>query len=248
MLIICCGMPRSGSTLQFNATWKVVEAAGKGSAVEWRSSDDWNKSINDLIEFADDADLHVVKMHFPSDELLSIAEGGKAVKFVYVHRDIRDVVVSMKVKFDFSLGRAVKRISESLSLEKRLSVFPSDVVLVQEYADLLNDLQNSISKIANFLGIEVDAGHIATIAKELDINVAYDRSRNKKIPFEHLRRRINRILRRKINFADEELMLHPEHVSPHKGRIGIWQDNLTQEELAELDRQFGKRLTGGFGA
>jgi len=111
MLIICCGMPRSGSTLQFNATWKVVEAAGTGKRVEWQSSADWADATDLLTELAASDTLNVVKMHFPPDNVKALAEANGAVRFVYVHRDIRDVIYSMKKKFKFTLSRAILRVS-----------------------------------------------------------------------------------------------------------------------------------------
>ena len=58
-------MPRSGSTLQFNITWKIAVAGGLGERVEWRSSNDWENAHDELEKMEASPDLYVIKMHSP---------------------------------------------------------------------------------------------------------------------------------------------------------------------------------------
>lgn len=244
MLLICCGMPRSGSTLQFNAAWKIAEAGGLGSRVVWQSSKDWARADSDLSMMAADDKIHVIKMHFPPDNVKALAEAGDQVRFVYVHRDIRDVVYSMKTKFNFTLSRAILRVSQALDAEKWLLDNRGAQVLIQDYALLFGDLTKALTQIAGFVGAEIDDDAIATFAEELSVEVAYDKSRQSTLRFEHLRRRINRLLGRKVFFANTELMLHPNHVSEHRGQIGIGVQELSSNDLAAIDSAFGSRVSG----
>lgn len=244
MLLVCCGMPRSGSTLQFNVAWKVAETGDAGKRVEWRSSDDWGKADSELAQMVADDRLLVLKMHFPPDNLMSLADQSDRVRFLYVHRDIRDVVYSMKTKFKFSLNHAVQRVTQALDVEKWLLERPSSQVLIQEYGLLLNDLPVAIAEVAGFIGADLDSAQVSRISEELSLDSAYDRSRSRKAPFEHLRRRINRLLGRKVAFADDELMLHPNHVSEHRGKIGIGEACLNPEELRVINEAFGTRAAG----
>ena len=244
MLLICCGMPRSGSTLQFNIAWKTATAGGLGERVEWRSSNDWEHADKELARLEATPELHVVKMHFPPDNVKKLAESGGRVRFVYVHRDLFDVVYSMKTKFNFSLTHAIERISLALEAERWLMERPADRVLIQNYALLLNDLPKAVRQIAAFEGANLDENILDAISEELSINSAYEKSRQKTPRFEHLRRKISRLLRRKITFADEDLMLHPNHVSEHRGQIGIGREKLSKTEIAAVQSAFGDRVAG----
>jgi hypothetical protein len=239
-------MPRSASTLQFNLTWKVVEGAGAGSRVDWRTPAEWQVASDELRAMVHDKGMHVVKMHFPPDNVRRIAEESDRVRYVYVHRDIRDVVYSMKVKFSFSLSHALNRVSDALQIEQWLIERKPEHVLVQDYPLLLRELSEATDQIANFLNVEIEQQLKSAILSELNVDIAYQRSRQKKIPFEHLRRRINRLLGRRIAFADDQLMLHPRHVSEHKGEIGVWEKGLSPEEIEAIRQRFANRVHDGF--
>lgn len=246
MIILCCGMPRSGSTLQFNIVWHVAEASGLGRKVDWRSSAAWETAGDELQQMADDDRLHVLKMHSLPSTLRDLAVSSDRVRFVYVHRDIRDVAVSMRVKFHFSISKAVRRIESSLALEDWLRGRPEGSVLVQDYDTLLNGLPVAIDQISDFLDADLDRDAAVKIASELNIEDAYRKSRKKRVPFETIRRRIAMLLGRKVAFADERLMLHPAHVSNHKGQIGVWQTALDAADLKTLEAHFGDRIQAGF--
>ncbi|WP_417250206.1 sulfotransferase domain-containing protein [Celeribacter sp.] len=244
MLLICCGMPRSGSTLQFNIAWKTARAARTGDRVAWRSSDDWAHSDAELARLEAAPELHVIKMHFPPDNLRRLAETGGRVRFLYVHRDLLDVVYSMKTKFDFSISRALDRVGQALDAEDWLLSRPSEHVLVQDYTLLLNDLPEAVRQIATFSDAPLSETTVEEISRSLSIDSAYEKSRRKTPKFEHLRRKINRAMGRKIAFADDELMLHPNHVSEHRGQVGIGRAKLSPAEITTIENAFGTRISG----
>lgn len=246
MLLICCGMPRSGSTLQFNISWKTATSGGLGKRVEWRSSSDWENADVELARMEAATDLHVIKMHFPPDSVKKLAEAGGSVRFVYVHRDLFDVVYSMRTKFNFSLAHAINRVSQALDAERWLLARPTDQVLIQDYALLLNNLPEAVRQVATFEGAQLDDSQLAAISEELSITSAYEKSRQKAPRFEHIRRKINRVIGRKITFANDELMLHPNHVSEHRGQIGVGLKKLSEAEVATIRSAFGDRIAGTF--
>jgi hypothetical protein len=237
-------MPRSASTLQFNITWKLVEKANAGLRVDWRSSDDWKTAQLELLDMAESDKIHVVKMHFPPESVKQLAEESNKVKFVYVHRDVFDVVFSMKKKFKFSTARAIKRLRESLEVEAWLLKQNRDCVQFQEYEVLLNTLDVACSELMEFLSLELKTADILEISNELSLENAYDRSRRKTVRFEHLKRIFNRVLGRKIDFSDAELMLHPNHVSDHKGKMGIGREGLSEGEIQKVKKAFQARCNG----
>ena len=247
MIIVCCGMPRSGSTLQFNIVWQVMESAGLGRRVDWRIGSAWERASEELAAMAREQQSHVIKIHAVPEALKAIAdEAPHRIRFAYVHRDIRDVVVSLQSKFGYSVTKAIRRIGSSVELEEWLARRPPGHVLVQDYERLLTRLPEAVGEVARFFGAELSAPEIARIAAELDINKAYARSRARKVPFEGIRRRLNFLLGRKTAFADDELMLHPGHVSEHRGQIGIWRERLTGNDLAAVESMFEARIRHGF--
>lgn len=246
MIVVCCGMPRSGSTLQFNVVWQVAEAAGTGGRVDWRIGSDWERRGEHLAAMAEDERLHVLKMHALPDVLRRLAETSGGVRFVYVHRDIRDVVASLRIKFGYGIPKAIRRLGESVALEGWLAVRPEGEVLVQDYALLLTALPEAVREVADFLGARLPEAEVARIAGALGIDRAYVRSRARKVAFEGVRRRLNFLLGRGAVFADRELMLHPEHVSEHRGQIGIWRERLSPPEIEAIEEALGPRIRSGF--
>ncbi|PZT91817.1 MAG: hypothetical protein DI637_01420 [Citromicrobium sp.] len=246
MLLVCCGMPRSASTLQFNLAWQIVEHAKLGTRVEWRPSSEWEGATDEIVKLAESSKYHVVKMHFPPKSIREYAESSDRLHFVYVHRDIRDVIASMQIKFAFSITHAISRVRDALETEHWLQNGPKGKVLVQEYQLLLTDLSAAMEQLSSFVSANLDDAQKAQLLNELGIDSAYEKSRQKRVPFEHFRRRIGRLLGMKTVFADEKLMLHPNHVSAHKGEMGIWQTALDQSDVELIEAQFGDRIRQGF--
>lgn len=247
MLVICCGMPRSGSTLQFNMAAALLETKNSSAKVEWRKSSEWSHYVSDLLRLADDADPYVVKMHFPPPKVRELAEFNVGIRIVYIHRDVRDVVASMQIKFGHSLPAAIRRVKQSLGVEMWLRQIPKvEKVFVQEYESLFRDMACGLDGLANFLESPVSQTYRETLLERFDIDVAYKRSRKKKVSFERARRRLAFLLNRSVKFADEELMLHPNHVSEHKGSPGIWREHFSRQELKKIQQELGGRIESGF--
>ncbi|NVK49918.1 MAG: sulfotransferase domain-containing protein [Cyclobacteriaceae bacterium] len=241
MLVIVCGMPRSGSTLQFNITWELVSRLKIGQKVEWREGQDIIKNEEKLAQLCDDKSISIIKSHNLEPIHYKLAEMGKSIKFLYSYRDLRDVVYSLKRKFDYSTTKALTRINSSIETEQSLTNYASQV-LKQDYQVLRYSLEKAITEIGQFLNLNADKNLVNDIFNELNIDVAFEKSRAKKIPFEHFRRKLAILFRRPVKFADEHHMYHPNHVSRNKGESGQWKENLTQDEISEIDSRFGDWL------
>jgi hypothetical protein len=106
MLIICGGMSRAGSTVQYQIVCEIIESLGLGMTIGW--VDVPNKALLDNLEnaaFRKDKFL-VIKSHNFSTPIKTLVETGK-VKVVYVYRDLRDVTVSLANKFAKSADNAI---------------------------------------------------------------------------------------------------------------------------------------------
>ncbi|MBT8446828.1 MAG: hypothetical protein HKO62_03615 [Gammaproteobacteria bacterium] len=105
-LIIADGMPRSGSTLMYNAIRIALEARSPSVSCGWVGDASRMKA----------ADYNVVKLHF-ADFLMR----WRADLVFYSYRDVRDAMVSAERKFAIapSVERARKMIRKDMRARKR---------------------------------------------------------------------------------------------------------------------------------
>ncbi|MFQ5632245.1 MAG: sulfotransferase domain-containing protein, partial [bacterium] len=98
MWIFCCGMQRSGSTLQFQITAQLVEEAGLGKRVEWVKHKRFPKLRK---KYAAYEGWKVFDNHTCTDAMKEEFHRQNAMG-VYVFRDLRDVIVSKIRKYSQS--------------------------------------------------------------------------------------------------------------------------------------------------
>ncbi len=91
MLLICAGMMRSGSVVQFQLAGAVVNHLGIGSIVKPRDGDEFDANVNRWA-FADE--WYVAKLHDYRESIKRGHDHGK-VKVVMTVRDPRDIMVSL---------------------------------------------------------------------------------------------------------------------------------------------------------
>jgi hypothetical protein len=236
MIIVIAGMPRSGSTLQANIAKALVEGHRLGRREDW--SIDWQKDLIQIEQYVQDDEFHIYKSHWVNDNVIQLMK--KHCDKCYIlssHRDIRDVAASMMLKFDYTFSKAKSRIGRAITNIDRIRNCGVPY-LEQDYSTLRYSLVKAVSKVADFLAIELSPAELNEITNRLDVRIAFEKSREKTIRFEGLRRKIAFLFRTKFPYADNDLMLHSKHVSNHMGRSGIWRDRLTEDQVAELERLF----------
>jgi len=91
MWIFCGGMNRSGSTVQYQITARLVEEAKLGKRVEWVKSSDF-PVLRD--KYAHDNQWKVFKAHSCTNTIQAEFQQQNAMG-VYIYRDVRDVFVSV---------------------------------------------------------------------------------------------------------------------------------------------------------
>lgn len=236
MLLIVAGMPRSASTLQSNIAKFILENSNAGEREEW--SIDWQKDLINLQKMIEDEKVYLLKTHWVTDDVLKMA--GKhpdKVSFLVSYRDVRDVAVSMMIKFDYSFDKAVNRIELAIQNIERIRLTDCRV-LEQTYHTLRYELESAVMDVNEFLLTDLNADSLEKIVSELDIEKAYIKSRMKKIPFEGVRRKLAFLFKTKFPYADSEMMLHANHVSEHKGETGVWRSQLNQEQVTMMENKF----------
>ena len=88
MLVICCGMMRSGSTLQYNLALELVRAFGVGDAGGMLAQP---STLPALAAQYPGAQMCILKAHVWPEELAE-ARARAPVRLIYCYRDLRDVL------------------------------------------------------------------------------------------------------------------------------------------------------------
>lgn len=231
MLIICNGMLRSGSTLQYNI---VTGVFGTVSAV---------KRAGFLGDFADPAvrtkldamkaagGVSVVKTHEPA---LDSAFYDSRVRVLFSYRDVRDIAASIRKKWRYPFEKILADIETMLAIQRNFESIPN--VFFQSYDKLYNDLPGAIADIAAFLEVPLTSEDCSRIADENSIGSQID-SRSKRTP---IPKRIGSILRRRT--YDPRTLLHSDHISATNGKDGDWLNQFSDEEISFMNIRFGRWL------
>lgn len=226
MWIICCGMKRSGSTLQYQLTAHLVETAGLGRRIGWteRFSDaqaqattisGWKVYKNHNYEAAIGAEM---------------AQGhGKGL---YIYRDLRDVFVSFMYKQNAPFDRLWKRdiLRELIEQYDLWTAHPQ--VLISRYETMMSDVPAEIRRIATHLGIPIDPTDAERIAAEYAVDKQIERIENA---------REVQVVNEKAVF-DTHHLLHENHISEHQGQVGQWRASLTMEQAGRIAERYGDWL------
>jgi hypothetical protein len=241
-------MIRSGSTLQYNLVRLVIEKSHLGYGKGYLRPAELPDQIEQLVSWAQDPVFtFVVKSHQTIPELLPLLENGK-VKIFYIFRDIRDVAVSARHKFEWHQeDKGFHFLNDAISTFYEVKSLPN--VVCQRYEDLIIDLHSGVRFIAQNLGIPVSDDLISAIAIECSLENA-QKSLNDLQRFQHLRD-LSRLLLRQSGLIDtakrilehspiperywrgydsERTLLQDKHISKNKGLIGQWKTELTKEQ------------------
>lgn len=248
MLLLANGMIRSGSTLQYNLASSLLRMSGRGQAhgyVEGEENGVWTPIHQ---TWAESAQYQLVKTHRIPDQWIDRQRQG--IRVLYVYRDIRDVAASAKEIWNCTGDRLTDLLDNAIDNFERLERL--DHVLYQRYEDITIDMRAAALEIAEFLDLDLSERDIADVIQEWDISAVetkiskkFDLSdrvvgelrkkRNLPRPLRHvldasrLPQLIGRILGSQP-VADEETLLHPDHISKRKGAVGYYRSVLTEEE------------------
>jgi hypothetical protein len=147
-LILCTGMPRSGSTWSYNACMSLLESAHPDASIAGLYSEDIRAVLAER-----SADYLVIKCH-AVDEAGRGAIGRGECRTVYTYRDPREAVASFMVFADHSFDEALASIKASLefmTFQRRYG----DALLIS-YTELTESPRQAIRRIADHLGPAVD--------------------------------------------------------------------------------------------
>jgi hypothetical protein len=222
MWVFCCGMIRSGSTVQYHLTKDIVEVKMGGVALG---------AIVEPHEFSELYDQHahtggtfVIKCHEFVPDAIPLFEGGEA-KAVYVYRDIRDVIVShlWKTRTAFRETTVRKLLHSMLAAYYEWNNLGD--ILVSEYEEMVADLKQEALRIAEYLGIDISESFALELAKKYSI--------------EQQKRRIQSFdyqsggVRVGPHLYDPVTLLHDNHI--RSGKCGQWMTELSPLQVGLIE-------------
>lgn len=229
MIIFCCGMIRSASTVQYQLVADIVESLGVGRRLGFYDKDNFNELMK---QAHDDQVMYVVKCHWFYQEAGELIRNRKA-KAIYIHRDVRDVVVSMtnhinRGFYRLIVGGLVKDIVSS-----HCSWIGTGNILVSRYEEMLSDRENEARKIAQYLGLNLGQDSVKMIAEKYGIE--QQKARISTVDYNQMYKKFGR-----NNAPDAHSLLKKTHI--RSGLIGQWRRNLNWFQISLLEGLAGSWL------
>ena len=223
MWIICCGMPRSGSTLQYQIASKLIEDAKLGKRVGWVRPEDIEKIFKKYDNYKK---FKVIKTHIFSKRIQNEFLNGNA-KGLYIYRDIRDVIVSHMNKNNMSFTFLIRNnfLNNILNNYYLWTALPN--MYISKYEDVITNLKLEVYNIARFLNINKSLKECNKIANNFSID--------KQIA------RINKLQTSlKNNKYDSVSLLHSDHI--FSGDIHYWKRVLSWKQVSMIQSNYKKWL------
>ncbi len=235
MLVICNGMYRSGSTLQYNLAREAIQLCG-GEALGFYTAETFEEHAEFLSKRASSEKYFILKMHdyVPLDLSDFYYDG---VRILYTFRDLRAVVLSIKEKLDYSLDAAFLMVDEALMTE--LSLINFEYILLQQYEVFYRREVDMLQGIIDFLGIDVSSCAVTEIADKHSV----ESTRTAQGHVGGMRKFLHRIklkwpFRYIFKASDQTTLLHFNHISRFAGVIDSWKVGLQASEISLIEQRY----------
>ena len=232
MLVICNGMYRSGSTIQYNLAREIAEYSG-GRGLGFLSSSDLESRREELLEKVESKKCFVIKMHEPFLETSFDAEGGQ-IKILYTYRDLRAVVASIKEKLNCEAKVAMDMLNEALRFESDL--MNNNTVFSQRYETYYRRELAMLEGISGFIGVSIPPNDAKVIANRHSLEstkASIGEFTSLSVFFARLKKKWPMSLM--FEQTDNTTLLHYNHISRFSGNIDSWKETLSAEEVFQIE-------------
>jgi hypothetical protein len=222
-IILCCGMRRSGSTVQYQVIAELVERNGLGRRIGFPDE----QSISSILQEARATKgLAVIKTHEPLVEFEQAMRQGKARLF-YTFRDLRAVALSNMRKWQMPFADVIAPgglLDNVVSSSLKFRAFPG--VCVSRYEDIASSLAGEIKKWGLALGLSMTIEWAEELAAEFSPDAQ--------------RARIDKITTLKPGEYDRRSLLHHGHIID--GSLDGWKTELKDWQIREIENRFADWL------
>jgi len=221
MIVICCGMMRSASTLQYQI---VVELGQRLASVEPLGYILPEQFSEIVTKNRSRSGFVVLKSHAFLEESRELLRHNDALG-IYAYRDIRDVIVSLMRMQGVSFNKLGTGILYVL-LEQYVVWTSQHNVLVSQYEGIVNDTTAEVLRIANHMQLSCTHDLAEEIAQKFSL--------------EHQRRRQFRLKEDQEFDNDRDSLLHTNHI--HSGMSAQWMNELSSDEVGLVEHVFSEWL------
>jgi len=262
MFVLCLGMRRSGSTLQYNLIRKCLsthyDMEVHGTCNE--------PALSNLIRNSDTADastndrIHLIKSHSIDTE--TVKEHGERIAIYVTYRDLRDVYLSLKEKVNMPLNDYIAQCKDWLADYEELC----ELAQVRSYCyeEMYAEPRAALDSIQADFSLCLDEDKIEQIIHETSVTSALNVTHRftwkdrilhrcnkvvymlpRKLRKAAMRIQAIRYIRHKVlrsNLEDSETLLHIDHISRFRGVPGSWRKALDPVESETISRTFGAWL------
>jgi len=228
MWVFCCGMRRSGSTLQYQLAARIVEEEGIGKRIEWVRPEDF-PIIKE--KYKDYKGLKIFKSHIYTPEIGAEFKNQNAVG-VYIYRDIRDAFLSQKSKskVNFSVMWVQNFLNSAIKNYYAWTSQPG--MHVSKYEEVVDNLPLEVQRIATHLGITYEESKCNKIAEEYSLERQKERIgiATSDANLQH---------HKEATFDPNEL-LHANHIS--SGKVERWKREMLPWQTKLIENKTGDWL------
>lgn len=241
MLIICNGMPRSGSTLQYNIARLLVTKLQVGFSEGFISKKRWELSKTKLLDWESAKAYHVIKSHTIHPDWMQTSSINRC--YLYIYRDLRDVAVSIKNKFGHEDNKLILALDKAIEGYENISkTSKKNNVCWLKYEDVVRDIPNAIMEQASFLKLKPDYRIKQEIVQECSINYVNKITQKLQGNYRTKLYSFFRKLHMPVHIFDNESLYHPDHISKNNGAIGAWKSELSIREIGIIENRYNSWL------
>ncbi len=246
MLVICVGLQRAASTLQYQLCREILKL---NKPIIDYGYIRFENGITNAVSKNKHNEFSIIKTH-NYFEIYNKLNNRDDVVFLTSYRDLRETSVSVMEAYD----KTYEKLMKDRWLESEMNCFYKQKnlnnILFQEYNKLKNDLNNSIQQIAYFINVNLSDKSLAKIEKRFNRNAqlkkmnTYRTSKKYKIIF-FINRIFNKInptpylQRGLILNIDNNSSLHHNHISVNNIN---WQSFFSKKQKAEIKTIIGNWL------
>lgn len=213
MLIVCNGMMRSGSTLQYNLVRLLISQNRNGIAHGFFEAKDLDTNL--IEKWANSNKIHLLKTHDLHPSISELALGGtNHVMILYIYRDIRDIAMSAMRVFKYET-KASLYVSLDVAIDTDIKIRKLDCAIIERYEDFVINTHDAVSRYADLLGLNVTDCDIEQVVMQcLPKNLSRSSSKKKKVEkmTSFFKCFLNLFARSKY-IHDPITLLHDNHIS-----------------------------------
>ena len=218
-IIICNGMNRSGSTLQYNLVRGLLEKSGRGRGEGFILPEQLPHYTAQFQVWGEDSAFHVIKSHtLPSESTAMIATNNLYI--CYIFRDIRQVAASYKRIWQTEGDNLLAELDVAIANYWAVQSLPGNV-LTQRYEQVTTNLPAAALELATFLALDPSPKLLAQVVQECSAENMQKVSGRlaRRLQFQTWLRRTTRRVLRRLGLRGLWLRMKPE-VDP-AGKRGI---------------------------